>query len=67
MLAFPRRQNQAEAHYKGNKHARKVKAVEAQKNRQRHPAEQDKSREKVPATEAPTALMDTGKRSKAKR
>ncbi|KAM9745969.1 zinc finger protein 385C isoform 1-T2 [Menidia menidia] len=27
--------NQAEAHYKGHKHARKVKAMEAQKNRQR--------------------------------
>ncbi|XP_048870792.1 zinc finger protein 385C-like isoform X1 [Brienomyrus brachyistius] len=27
--------NQAEAHYKGHKHARKLKALEAQKNRQR--------------------------------
>ncbi|XP_045065604.1 zinc finger protein 385C isoform X2 [Coregonus clupeaformis] len=27
--------NQAEAHYKGHKHARKLKAMEAQKNRQR--------------------------------
>uniref|UniRef100_A0A672FZ25 Zinc finger protein 385C n=1 Tax=Salarias fasciatus TaxID=181472 RepID=A0A672FZ25_SALFA len=34
---FSRRspQNQAEAHYKGHKHARKLKAMEAQKNRQR--------------------------------
>ncbi|XP_048847931.1 zinc finger protein 385C-like isoform X2 [Brienomyrus brachyistius] len=64
--------NQAEAHYKGNKHARKIKAMEAQKNKQRHlvePAgrdrdrdrdwEQDKGREKVTATETPTALMDS--------
>uniref|UniRef100_H2UTM2 Zinc finger protein 385C n=1 Tax=Takifugu rubripes TaxID=31033 RepID=H2UTM2_TAKRU len=31
--------NQAEAHYKGHKHARKLKAIEAQKNRQRRAAE----------------------------
>uniref|UniRef100_A0A672G2M2 Zinc finger protein 385C n=1 Tax=Salarias fasciatus TaxID=181472 RepID=A0A672G2M2_SALFA len=30
--------NQAEAHYKGHKHARKLKAMEAQKNRQRRAA-----------------------------
>uniref|UniRef100_A0A8C4TKB1 Zinc finger protein 385C n=1 Tax=Erpetoichthys calabaricus TaxID=27687 RepID=A0A8C4TKB1_ERPCA len=29
--------NQAEAHYKGHKHARKLKAMEAQKNKQRNP------------------------------
>lgn len=28
-------QNQAEAHYKGHKHARKLKAVEAAKSKQR--------------------------------
>ncbi|XP_023691205.2 zinc finger protein 385C-like isoform X2 [Paramormyrops kingsleyae] len=57
--------NQAEAHYKGNKHARKMKAMEAQRNKQRHlveaagrDREQDKGREKVPATEAPTAPTD---------
>lgn len=32
-------QNQAEAHYKGHKHARKLKAMEAQKNRQRRAGE----------------------------
>ncbi|XP_030264065.1 zinc finger protein 385C isoform X2 [Sparus aurata] len=31
--------NQAEAHYKGHKHARKLKAMEAQKNRQRRAGE----------------------------
>ncbi|XP_047214068.1 zinc finger protein 385C-like [Girardinichthys multiradiatus] len=31
--------NQAEAHYKGHKHARKLKAMEAQKNRQRRGGE----------------------------
>lgn len=31
-------QNQAEAHYKGHKHARKLKAMEAAKNKQRPPA-----------------------------
>ncbi|XP_055079889.1 zinc finger protein 385D isoform X2 [Periophthalmus magnuspinnatus] len=31
--------NQAEAHYKGHKHARKLKAMEAQKNRQKRAAE----------------------------
>lgn len=36
-LIFP--QNQAEAHYKGHKHARKLKAMEAQKNRQRRAGE----------------------------
>uniref|UniRef100_A0A672GIS9 Zinc finger protein 385C n=1 Tax=Salarias fasciatus TaxID=181472 RepID=A0A672GIS9_SALFA len=38
---FSRRspQNQAEAHYKGHKHARKLKAMEAQKNRQRRAGE----------------------------
>lgn len=35
---FPQ-QNQAEAHYKGHKHARKLKAMEAQKNRQRRAGE----------------------------
>uniref|UniRef100_A0A3B4FY45 Zinc finger protein 385C n=1 Tax=Pundamilia nyererei TaxID=303518 RepID=A0A3B4FY45_9CICH len=37
--------NQAEAHYKGHKHARKLKAMEAQKNRQRRvkPEENPKS------------------------
>ncbi|XP_029692267.1 zinc finger protein 385C isoform X2 [Takifugu rubripes] len=65
--------NQAEAHYKGHKHARKLKAIEAQKNRQRRAAEasstvkeRDRDRErhrdhnKNSASEAaPPALMDT--------
>lgn len=32
-------QNQAEAHYKGHKHARKLKAMETQKNKQRRAGE----------------------------
>uniref|UniRef100_A0A667Y693 Zinc finger protein 385C n=1 Tax=Myripristis murdjan TaxID=586833 RepID=A0A667Y693_9TELE len=35
--------NQAEAHYKGHKHARKLKAMEAQKNRQRRAGEASSS------------------------
>ena len=38
-LALISVQNQAEAHYKGHKHARKLKAMEAQKNRQRRTGE----------------------------
>ncbi|TRY59837.1 hypothetical protein DNTS_035259 [Danionella cerebrum] len=46
--------NQAEAHYKGHKHARKMKALEAQKNKQQrrqlesahHNREREKEREK---------------------
>lgn len=73
LLAFSCFQNQAEAHYKGHKHARKLKAIEAQKNRQRRAAEasstvkeRDRDRErhrdhnKNSASEAaPPALMDT--------
>lgn len=61
--------NQAEAHYKGHKHARKLKAMEAQKNRQKRAAEglstgrdreRDRDRGKTTAAEPklPT-LMDT--------
>ncbi|XP_053706796.1 zinc finger protein 385C isoform X1 [Synchiropus splendidus] len=38
--------NQAEAHYKGHKHARKLKAMEAQKNRQRRSGEASAGRER---------------------
>ncbi|XP_040917925.1 zinc finger protein 385C [Toxotes jaculatrix] len=65
--------NQAEAHYKGHKHARKLKAMEAQKNRQRRAGEasstgrdrdrdreRDRDRGKTSASEAALpALMDT--------
>ncbi|XP_029946192.1 zinc finger protein 385C isoform X2 [Salarias fasciatus] len=61
--------NQAEAHYKGHKHARKLKAMEAQKNRQRRAGEassagRDRDRDRVkvpaPAPEPPLpALMDS--------
>lgn len=65
-------QNQAEAHYKGHKHARKLKAMEAQKNRQRRAGEasstgrdrdrdreRDRDRTKTPAAEAALpALID---------
>ncbi|XP_070703434.1 zinc finger protein 385C [Pempheris klunzingeri] len=67
--------NQAEAHYKGHKHARKLKAMEAQKNRQRRAGEasstgrerdrdrdreRDRDRSKTSAPEAALpALMDT--------
>lgn len=66
-------QNQAEAHYKGHKHARKLKAIEAQKNRQRRAGEasstgrerdRDRDRERdrsraVPSEAAPPAIVDT--------
>lgn len=66
-------QNQAEAHYKGHKHARKLKAMESQKNRQRRAGERERERERErgrsssssktsPSTEAAplqVALMDT--------
>uniref|UniRef100_A0A3Q0RT78 Zinc finger protein 385C n=1 Tax=Amphilophus citrinellus TaxID=61819 RepID=A0A3Q0RT78_AMPCI len=67
--------NQAEAHYKGHKHARKLKAMEAQKNRQRRAGEasstgrerdRDRDRERErdiskTSTSEPTlpTLMDT--------
>ncbi|XP_039980086.1 zinc finger protein 385C isoform X2 [Xiphias gladius] len=63
--------NQAEAHYKGHKHARKLKAMEAQKNRQRRAGEasskgrerdrqRDRDRSKTSTSEAALpALMDT--------
>uniref|UniRef100_A0A3B4B2Q2 C2H2-type domain-containing protein n=1 Tax=Periophthalmus magnuspinnatus TaxID=409849 RepID=A0A3B4B2Q2_9GOBI len=39
---------QAEAHYKGHKHARKLKALETQRNRQKNPSSSPKEREKEP-------------------
>ena len=66
-------QNQAEAHYKGHKHARKLKALDNMKNKQRnHGAagrEREKERERVKErereketeevkTETPKPLMD---------
>ncbi|KAA8585358.1 hypothetical protein FQN60_004052, partial [Etheostoma spectabile] len=63
--------NQAEAHYKGHKHARKLKAMEAQKNRQRRAGEassigrerdreRDRDRSKTSTSEAALpVLMDT--------
>ncbi|XP_043955992.1 zinc finger protein 385C isoform X2 [Gambusia affinis] len=65
--------NQAEAHYKGHKHARKLKAMEAQKNRQRRGGEtsttgkereRDQERERdrnkiTPSDAALPAPMDT--------
>ncbi|XP_041832011.1 zinc finger protein 385C isoform X2 [Melanotaenia boesemani] len=51
--------NQAEAHYKGHKHARKLKAMEAQKNRQRRAGEassagreRDRDRNKTSTSQA---------------
>ncbi|XP_042576394.1 zinc finger protein 385D-like isoform X2 [Cyprinus carpio] len=51
---FSRSHNQAEAHYKGHKHARKLKALEAQKNKQQrrqldnthHNRDREKDRER---------------------
>nr|XP_057904116.1 zinc finger protein 385C isoform X2 [Doryrhamphus excisus] len=55
--------NQAEAHYKGHKHARKLKAIEAQKNRQRRAGEassggrdRDRDRERDRTKMAETAI-----------
>uniref|UniRef100_A0A1A7WKH5 Zinc finger protein 385C n=1 Tax=Iconisemion striatum TaxID=60296 RepID=A0A1A7WKH5_9TELE len=56
--------NQAEAHYKGHKHARKLKAMEAQKNRQRRAMDasstgRERDRSKT-SNDAPLpALMDS--------
>ncbi|XP_054614345.1 zinc finger protein 385C isoform X3 [Dunckerocampus dactyliophorus] len=60
--------NQAEAHYKGHKHARKLKAIEAQKNRQRRTGEassggrdrdRERDRERERTKMAETALPVT--------
>ncbi|XP_029293464.1 zinc finger protein 385C isoform X2 [Cottoperca gobio] len=63
--------NQAEAHYKGHKHTRKLKAMESQKNRQRRAGdgsstrrerdrERDRERKKTSTKEAALPmLMDT--------
>ncbi|XP_024864661.2 zinc finger protein 385C isoform X2 [Kryptolebias marmoratus] len=55
--------NQAEAHYKGHKHARKLKAMEAQKNRQRRAADasstgRERDRSKI-SSDAALPLTDT--------
>ncbi|XP_041728668.1 zinc finger protein 385C-like isoform X2 [Coregonus clupeaformis] len=55
--------NQAEAHYKGHKHARKLKAMDAQRNRQRGQGsmagrERDRERGKTGVSKALPALMD---------
>lgn len=57
-------QNQAEAHYKGHKHARKLKAVEAQKNRQRRATDgssagRERERSKMSADATLPAPTDT--------
>ncbi|XP_034076207.1 zinc finger protein 385C isoform X2 [Gymnodraco acuticeps] len=58
--------NQAEAHYKGHKHTRKLKAMEAQKNRQRRAGEasstgrdRERDRSKTSTSEPLPTLMDT--------
>ncbi|XP_061702855.1 zinc finger protein 385C isoform X2 [Syngnathoides biaculeatus] len=60
--------NQAEAHYKGHKHARKLKAIEAQKNRQRRTGEassrgreRDRERDKNKMSEVvvPPSVVDS--------
>uniref|UniRef100_W5N4E7 Zinc finger protein 385C n=1 Tax=Lepisosteus oculatus TaxID=7918 RepID=W5N4E7_LEPOC len=57
--------NQAEAHYKGHKHTRKLKAIEAQKNKQRSSGaavsagrERERDREKIRVPETLPALME---------
>lgn len=65
LFHFP--QNQAEAHYKGHKHARKLKAMESQKNRQRRGGEnsttgKERDRDRSKASSSDAALqtpMDT--------
>ncbi|XP_057716684.1 zinc finger protein 385C isoform X1 [Corythoichthys intestinalis] len=53
--------NQAEAHYKGHKHARKLKAAEAQKNRQRRSGEAPSGgRERDGTKTSELALVDSG-------
>ncbi|XP_055778631.1 zinc finger protein 385C-like isoform X2 [Salvelinus fontinalis] len=55
--------NQAEAHYKGHKHARKLKSMDAQRNRQRGQGsmagrERDRERGKTGVEKSLPALMD---------
>uniref|UniRef100_A0A4W5NWA2 Zinc finger protein 385C n=1 Tax=Hucho hucho TaxID=62062 RepID=A0A4W5NWA2_9TELE len=55
--------NQAEAHYKGHKHARKLKSMDAQRNRQRGQGsmagrERDRERGKTGVAKSLPALMD---------
>ncbi|XP_077351114.1 zinc finger protein 385C isoform X2 [Festucalex cinctus] len=56
--------NQAEAHYKGHKHTRKLKAIEAQKNKQRRASsggrERDRERDRTKTSEvvAPPPVTD---------
>ncbi|XP_029485447.1 zinc finger protein 385B-like [Oncorhynchus nerka] len=55
--------NQAEAHYKGHKHARKLKSMDAQRNRQRGQGsmagrERDRDRGKTGVAKSLPALMD---------
>ncbi|KAG2460561.1 Z385C protein, partial [Polypterus senegalus] len=60
--------NQAEAHYKGHKHARKLKAMEVHKNKQRNPnagtsagrgRDREREAEKGRRRDPPPALMET--------
>uniref|UniRef100_A0AAV2LD35 C2H2-type domain-containing protein n=1 Tax=Knipowitschia caucasica TaxID=637954 RepID=A0AAV2LD35_KNICA len=52
---------QAEAHYKGHKHARKLKALETQRNRQKNSKEREKERE--PTESTPAEATGTGSSS----
>lgn len=61
-------QNQAEAHYKGHKHARRLKAIEAMKNKQKVVGAaagtpgQDSSAELAPSPVGSGELGSTGRR-----
>ncbi|XP_039595786.1 zinc finger protein 385C isoform X2 [Polypterus senegalus] len=69
MSLFPNfNTNQAEAHYKGHKHARKLKAMEVHKNKQRNPnagtsagrgRDREREAEKGRRRDPPPALMET--------
>ena len=56
-------QNQAEAHYKGHKHARKLKAVEAAKSKQR-PQTLTQDEMLVPPTPTPASGAPEERHSK---
>ncbi|KAH0621553.1 hypothetical protein JD844_022951 [Phrynosoma platyrhinos] len=53
--------SQAEAHYKGSKHAKKVKALEATKNRPKAGASKDSAKANVNGSATPVMINITDK------
>ncbi|XP_042317536.1 zinc finger protein 385B isoform X2 [Sceloporus undulatus] len=57
--------SQAEAHYKGSKHAKKVKALEATKNRPKPGASKDSAKANVNGSATPVTISITDKSDRA--